>query len=626
MKNFAILTDSACDLSLELRTRFDIPDYLHGIVYFPDGHAEEADLDWTKISPEEYYNSMKGKKILYRTSCATLGETEELFEKYLSQGIDVLCITMSSALSCTYQNCVNIGKQLQEKYPERKIICVDSLRYSTSLALILSLASKKREDGASIEKTAAYIEEIKHCVHQMGPMDDLFFLVKTGRISNFKAFFGTLVGVNPMADFNSKGMASVLGKFKGKSAALNATIKYMEKTIINPEEQIIFIAHSNREAAANILSDMIKERFNPKEIIISPVGISCGVSIGPGLCAAFYLGTKISEDGSLEQGIMDSIANQTTIEQPKNTTKNETSSQNDDGQPFVLLADSTCDLNKDMRDKYGIEYVKMNYVIDGKEYPASLDWESHSAKEFYDIMRNGKRITTTQVPQETYINTFEKILETGKDAVYISCSSALSGSINAAITASRQLKEKYPNNTVYCVDSLCSSLGQGMMLIKASTLRNEGKSAEEVAEYINNTKLHINQSGTVGSLEYLRRAGRVKASKAFFGNLFGVKPIIISDIIGQNYAVKKAKGKLNAFVEIANMLAEASDGYEKDTLYLSHADCIEDIELLKEEILKVTPFKNVHINTIGPIVGASVGPGTVIAFCYGKEVEIEGKE
>jgi len=623
LNKYVILTDSACDLNAELRERFKIPDYMHGIVYFPDGHEEKASLDWENISPEEFYNSMKSKKVLYRTGCATTGEIEQIFEKYLSQGIDILTISMSSALSCTYQNCVNVANALKEKYPERKILCVDSLRYSTSLALLISLASKKYDEGASIEETAEYIDEIKYHVHQMGPMDDLFFLVKTGRISNFKAFFGTLVGVNPMADFNRRGMAEVLGKFKGKTAAFDATLKYMEKTIENPSEQIIFIAHSNRESAASVLAERIKEKFSPKEIIIAPVGMSCGSAIGPGLCAAFYLGTKISEDGSFEKNIMNQIIENKSDEQKEEKMVERKISTN---KPFVLLSDSTSDLSKEQRDKYDVDYVKMNYVVDEKEYPASLDWESHSAKEFYDLMRDGKRITTTQVSQLSYVEAFESALKQGKDVLYISCSSALSGSVNIAKVVARELEEKYPDNKIYCVDSLCSTLGQAMIVLKAAVMRDEGKSASEIADFINDNKLHFNQFGTVASLEYLRRAGRVKASKAFFGNLFGVKPIIISDKIGQNYALKKVKGRTNSYIEIANMVKECVDGYDTEYLFIGHADCIEDAEALKEEILKVVPFKNTIIGTIGPIVGASVGPGTVSAFCYGKEVEIIGEE
>lgn len=307
MHDFVIIPDTSCDLNAELRERFDIPDYIHGMLYYPDGHCEPSDLDWKQMTPEFYYNSMKGRNILYRTSTPLVGETTEVFEKYLAAGKDVLSISLSSGLSASYSQCVSVANDLREKYPERKIICVDSKRYSTSLALLVISACIKRSEGMSIEEVAAYIENERDYVHQMGPMDDLFFLVKTGRVNNFKAFFGSMIGLNLVADFNDKGMAEVLGKFKGKVTALNATVKYVEKTIVNPEEQIIFVAHTNREQAAQKLAEMIREKFNPKEIIIQPVGMACGATIGPGLCAVFYKGTKISEGLASERAIMDEI-------------------------------------------------------------------------------------------------------------------------------------------------------------------------------------------------------------------------------------------------------------------------------------------------------------------------------
>ena len=184
------------------------------------------------------------------------------------------------------------------------------MRYSTALSMLVIEATIKRAEGLSLEETAAYIDKNKHRLHQCGPMDDLFFLCKTGRISNFKAFFGTLVGINPIADFNRGGLSEVLGKFKGKKAALDAVIKYMKKTITNPKDQIIFVAHSNREQAALLLKEMIIKEFEPKEVIINHVGMSCGVSIGPGLCAAFYWGEEISEDMASEKAIMNEIINE----------------------------------------------------------------------------------------------------------------------------------------------------------------------------------------------------------------------------------------------------------------------------------------------------------------------------
>ncbi len=292
---------------------------------------------------------------------------------------------------------------------------------------------------------------------------------------------------------------------------------------------------------------------------------------------------------------------------------------------FVILTDSTSDLTLELRQQYNVDYIPMHYVIDGTEYKASLDWETHAPKAYYDIMRGGTRVFTTQINKELCHEAFENAIKDGKDVLYISCSSALSASINAARVVAQDLMAQYPDAGIYCVDSLISSLGQGFLVMEASRKRAEGLSAADTAAYIEKIRLNVNQCGTVGSLEYLRRAGRIKASKAFFGNLFGVKPLIISDIKGQNYAYKKAKGAANARLAIAEHICEAADGVYEE-LFLTHADCEEDILLLKEEILKIAPFKKVTMNNIGPIVGASVGPGTVIAFCYGKEVTIEGIE
>lgn len=311
MANFAIIPDTSCDLVRPLRERFGIDDYISGLVYFPDGRCEVSDLDWEKYNPKEFYESMKDKKVSYKTACAPTGDIINVFEKNLKAGKDILCITLSAALSGTYQTCEMVKSQLLEKYPERKIICIDSMRYSTALSMLIIMAAMKRDEGLTLEETAEYIEKNKHCLHQIGPMDDLFFLCKTGRISNFKAFFGTLVGINPMADFNRQGLSEVLGKFKGKKAAFDAVIKYMRKTVKNPQDQIMFVAHSNRPAAAELLREMLIKEFSPKEVIINHVGMSCGASIGPGLCAAFYWGEEISEDMSREKAIMNEIiANQ----------------------------------------------------------------------------------------------------------------------------------------------------------------------------------------------------------------------------------------------------------------------------------------------------------------------------
>ena len=318
MSDFVIIPDASSDLSKDLRERFHIPDYIRGTFYFPDGTEAFADLDWELMDPVTYYKSMSGRNVLYKTASARWDEILSVYEKQLKAGKDILSITLSSGLSGTHQVCTKVAQELMEKYPDRKILVVDSLRYSTALSLLVIMASQKQQEGASLEETYEYVESNKHRVHQIGPMDDMFFLVKTGRVSNFKAFFGTLVGINPMADFNRHGLSQVLGKFKGKQNAFDAVIEYIRGTIENPQDQILFVAHSNREEAAKVLAQRVQEEFSPKEIIINPVGMSCGASIGPGLCAVFYQGSEISEDMVQEQALMDRI-----VENQKNKRRTE---------------------------------------------------------------------------------------------------------------------------------------------------------------------------------------------------------------------------------------------------------------------------------------------------------------
>lgn len=293
---------------------------------------------------------------------------------------------------------------------------------------------------------------------------------------------------------------------------------------------------------------------------------------------------------------------------------------------FIILTDSTSDLCKELRDKHNIDYVAMNITYDEKEFKASLDWEEYSAKELYDLMRNGKRVRTTQVPYNTYFDKFMECGKEGKDVIYISCSSALSGTVNIARTVRDEVLETYKDMKICIVDSLISSLGQGYLVIKASELKKEGKSIDEITTYLEENKLKTHQVATVASLEYLRRAGRVKATKAFFGNLFGVKPIIMSDAKGQNYAFKKVKGRRASLLYLVEYLKENIVNPEEQTIYISHADTLEDATFVKEHILKEVNCKEVFIDYICPIVGSSVGPGTIIVFYQGETVTIIGEE
>ena len=290
---------------------------------------------------------------------------------------------------------------------------------------------------------------------------------------------------------------------------------------------------------------------------------------------------------------------------------------------YVIVTDSCSDMGKEYREKYNVEYVKMIYHYDGKEYPADLDWEVHgSAKGFYDVMRNGSRIMTAQITLAMYKEAFEKWLKEGKDIIYLACSSALSASVKASIQAGKELMEQYPESKIFCVDSLMACSGLFLMCKHLSKMRAEGASIEEAHKWIEENKLNIHQTCCVADLKYLKQAGRVSAGSAFFGGLFQVKPILISDALGRNFAIEKVKGRKQS---IDRLVERMKDEYRPEVfpdVIVSHADCIEDAEYLKAQVMEKIGVKeeDITMNFIGPIVGATVGPGTMSLYYYGTEV------
>ena len=287
---------------------------------------------------------------------------------------------------------------------------------------------------------------------------------------------------------------------------------------------------------------------------------------------------------------------------------------------FKIFGDSCCDLGTVDRKKNDIEYVHMGLVVDGEEKRADLDWVDYSPEEFYGWLKAGKKVKTTQVSVPEFLDCFRPVLKEGYDVLYIGCSSALSGSVNICSTlAVPQLKEEFPDRKVIVVDSLLASAVEGMLLVKASRLRAEGKTIEEVAEWCETHKQNFNQFATVDTLTYLKAAGRIKGAKAFFGNIMGVKPIFISDAKGNNFVIKKAKGTKNSLEEIFQGVKETIIKEKCDEVVVGQGMAQERAEILKKRLIDELGVK-VHMTWIGPIVGTTCGPGVIATFCYGKEV------
>ncbi len=294
---------------------------------------------------------------------------------------------------------------------------------------------------------------------------------------------------------------------------------------------------------------------------------------------------------------------------------------------FKIFTDSCSDLSTVTRKKYDIEYVHMGIVVDGVEKPADLDWQEYSPEEFYGWLKAGKRVKTTQVSVPEFLDRFTPVLKEGYDIIYIACSSKLSGSVNTCQTlVIPQLLELFPDRKIVAVDTLNATACEGMMAIKASEFRKEGKTLEEVVDWLEENKLRFNFFATVDTLTYLKAAGRIKGAKAFFGNIMGVKPIFISDAAGNNSVIKKAKGTKNSIEEIIAAVKEAIEPGEWAEVYVGQGMAQDKAEIIKKRLEDELNIK-ATIFWIGPIVGTTCGPGVFVGCCFGKEVTfVEGAE
>ena len=293
--NYAIFADITCDLSPEIRDRFGVDGYLKSYMSTPDADGVEGRLDLSDAELDAFYSSLKANKNKYKTAAPGVDEIVAYFETFLSGGRDILALSISGKLSATYNLMVRAKEIVCEKYPGRKVIVVDSMKFSAALGLLTVKACGLRAEGLSIEQNAETLEKIRKTLHQMGSVDDLFWVASKGRISHAKAFFGSIAGIKSMGDFDSDGMVTALAKVSGYEKVYKATVEYIKKTIRAANEQIIFVAHSARREQAEILASKIREGLRPKEVIVCNIYPMSGINAGPGLLAAYYFGTEITD-------------------------------------------------------------------------------------------------------------------------------------------------------------------------------------------------------------------------------------------------------------------------------------------------------------------------------------------
>lgn len=306
MKNYVIIPDVTCDLSEEIRNYFKLDDYIPGYTHINDEPVRTM-LDWSVISREKFYSALSNKKNTVSSAAASPEEYYQIFKKYAEQGLDIISVSISSKISVTYNTACSAVNRIKAEYPDCNIVSVDSQRMSGSFGLLIMYACEMKNNGATLEETVAFMEQNKHRIHQMGPIDDLTFVARRGQISTGKAIMGNLVGIKPMGDCNADGYVTVLAKTKGIKKALDATAEYVKKVATNVEDQYILISHSDREEYANTLKSKLEQAINCKKIFISDVFSGSGTNIGPGMIGVYFMGEPVTEGCAKEKEVLTKI-------------------------------------------------------------------------------------------------------------------------------------------------------------------------------------------------------------------------------------------------------------------------------------------------------------------------------
>ncbi len=282
---------------------------------------------------------------------------------------------------------------------------------------------------------------------------------------------------------------------------------------------------------------------------------------------------------------------------------------------YIIITDSACDITPEKLAEWGVELIRMPYLFtdDGA---GKLDHDQ-PMKEFYDEMRGGRVAKTSGLNEDSFRSKFIPVLESGKDILYLAFSSGLSVTCESGRKAAEALAEKYPDRKIRVVDSLAASAGEGLFIYLGVQNRDRGMTLDENADALEADKLHVCHWFTVEDLKYLKRGGRISAATALLGTALNVKPVLHVDNEGHLIKVTQVHGRKKSIRTMAEKLGETI--MEDTPIFISHGDCLEDAEKLKE-ILETEYHRKVDLITmIGSVIGAHSGPGTLALFFRGSQ-------
>lgn len=286
---------------------------------------------------------------------------------------------------------------------------------------------------------------------------------------------------------------------------------------------------------------------------------------------------------------------------------------------YIISTDTSCDFPLEYVKQHQLPLVTLFYSIDGVTGENDCP-SSDVLKNFYDKMRAGSMTKTQQASIEDTEKVFREILKEGKDILHIAFSSGLSGTANAARLAAENMMEEFPGRKIIVIDSLCASLGQGLLVDYALKLQQQGKTMEETAKWLEDHIQNICHLFTVEDLKYLQRGGRISKTTALVGTMIGIKPVLHVDPEGKLVSISKVRGRKQSIQALVNKMEENIGKYraEKQPIFISHGDCIEDANYLAELVKERFGYDEFLINDVGPTIGAHSGPGTLALFFMGE--------
>ncbi len=284
---------------------------------------------------------------------------------------------------------------------------------------------------------------------------------------------------------------------------------------------------------------------------------------------------------------------------------------------YVILTDSCCDLDAGMIEEMGLEVICLKVQVEDRSYVNRPDWREISARAFYDLMRQEKTCSTSAPSIGDVAQVMEPLLRQGKDILYLGFSSALSSTCSTAMLAARELEEQYPGRKILCVDTLCASLGQGLLVRKVWEHKQTGAGLEQTHAYACELVQHLCHWFTVNDLHALQRGGRVSRTTAVVGSALQIKPILRVDEEGRLVKLTTARGRKGSLTALKDQLKKHITHPESQTVYISHGDCEEDARALADMIAKEVPVKGFVFNHVGPVIGAHTGAGVIALFHVG---------